>query len=109
MSSSVQKKSIVERFLGPLIPIGLASFGVWLLVSGRYVFRPGRSNGELVLLAPDAHLIGVFFLFLAALLVAFGVGGRKEKWFFWVGALGSTVTIVIESTRQLLGLAVYGQ
>lgn len=108
MSSTVQKNSFVVRFLGPLIPIGLASFGVWLLISGRYAFRPGRSHTVLVLLAPDAYLIGIFFLFLAALLVAFGVTGRKEKWFFWVGTIGSAVTIAIESARQLLGLAAYG-
>jgi hypothetical protein len=108
MLPTARESSLIARFFWPLIPIGVACFGVWILISGRYIYRPGRSHTVFELIAPDAYLIGVFYLFLAALLSAFGVTGRKEKWFFWVGVIGSATTIAIESARQLLGLAAYG-
>lgn len=108
MSSIEQPNSPIVRYLGPLLPLGFGGFGVWLLVSGRYVFRPGRSNSEIVLLAPDAYIAGGFFIFLAALITALGVSGQFGRWLFWVGSIGSAIFLAIEAGRQVLGVAVYG-
>jgi hypothetical protein len=43
------KKSFVIKYLGPMIPLGFAGFGIWLLITGQYVFRPGRNPTEVVL------------------------------------------------------------
>jgi len=105
---SVPEHSLIVRFLGPLVPLGFAAFGIWLLISGRYVYRPGRSTTELVLLAPDAYIAGAFFLFLAALIAALGVSGKKGRWLFWVGSVGSIASFVVEAGRQIAGVAAYG-
>lgn len=103
------KRTFVARFVGPLVPLGFASFGIWLLVSGRYVYRSTRgSSNELVLLPPDAYIAGAFFIFLAVLITAIGTSGRKSRWLFIVGCVGAVMSFAIEAWRQLSGLAVYG-
>lgn len=108
MSSPSPEKSFVIRYLGPLIPLGFGSFGLWLLVTGRYVFRPGRSTTELVLLSPDSYIAGGFFICLALLIATLGVSGKAERWLFWPGAVGAVLFFFIEAGRQLLGVAAYG-
>ena len=105
---SSNKPSFVVRYLGPLVPVGFAVFGIWILISGNYVYRPGRTTTTLTLLPPDAQIAGIFFLSLASLIAALGVSGRKGRWLFWVGIVGSLATLIAEAARQLLGLAVYG-
>jgi hypothetical protein len=108
MSSRPPEKSIVIRYLGPLIPVGFGCFGLWLLVTGRYVFRPGRSTTELVLLPPDSYIAGGFFICLAVLIAALGVSGKAERWLFWFGAGGAALLFAVEAGRQFLGVAAYG-
>lgn len=62
MLSPKPSTSPLIQYLGPLLPLGCGGFCVWLLVSGRYVYRPGRSNSELIPLAPDAYLAAGFFI-----------------------------------------------
>lgn len=107
-ATSSNNRSPVARFLGPLVPLGLATFGIWLLISGRYVYRPGRSNAELVLLAPDVYIAGAFFIFLALLVAAIGVSGKKSWGLFFTGLAGSLISFSVEAWRQIAGLAVYG-
>ncbi|HEY3049792.1 MAG TPA: hypothetical protein VGJ72_20290 [Polaromonas sp.] len=103
-----QKNSFVLHYLGPLVPLGFAVFGVWILISGRYAYRPGRSAQVLVLLPPDSQFAALFFISLACVIAAFGFSGLKERWLFWGGLAGCVGALLIEGVRQLLGLAVYG-
>lgn len=107
-ATSPNDRSLVVRFLGPLVPLGFAAFGIWLLISGRYVYRPGRGNAELVLLSPDAYIAGAFFIFLALLVAAIGMSGKKSWWLFSTGLAGSLICFSVEAWRQIAGLAVYG-
>lgn len=102
------KESFVIRYLGPLLPLGFAAFGVWILVSGAYVFRSGRSSQIYTLLPPDSYLAALFFISLGVFIAAFGASGRVERWLFWCGLVGSVAACVIGGGRQLLGVAVYG-
>jgi hypothetical protein len=108
MPSPSPEKSFVTRYLGPLLPLSFGTFGLWLLASGRYVYRPGRSTTELVLLPPDSYIAGGFFICLAALIAALGVSGKTKRWLFWFGAVGSALFFSVEAGRQLLGVAAYG-
>lgn len=108
MPLHASEKSLVIRYLGPLVPLGFGGFGLWLLATGCYVYRPGRSNTEVVLLPPDAYIAGGFFICLAALITSLGVSGRFERWLFWLGAVGSALCFAAEAGRQLLGVATYG-
>jgi hypothetical protein len=108
MSQSEMQKSLVIRYLGPLIPLGFGGFGIWLLITGRYAFRPGRSTTEVVLVAPDAFIAGGFFISLAILISALGFSGKCGRVLFWVGSIGSVFCIVFEAIRQIFGMAVYG-
>jgi hypothetical protein len=108
MSDTQPKSSFVIRYLGPLVPMGFAAFGSWILFSGSYSFRPGRSNQVVTLLPPDSWLAAVFFLSLAALLVAFGLQGRAERSVFWIGLIGCLVAIAAVGFRQIAGFAVIG-
>ncbi|WP_395318271.1 hypothetical protein [Variovorax sp. UC74_104] len=101
------KPSFVIRYLGPLLPIGSALFGIWILFSGSYTYRPGRGSQTITLLPPDSQLMGLFFLSLAVLVSALGASGRRERWLFWGGLTGAVVFLVAEGLRQLLKLAVY--
>jgi hypothetical protein len=101
------KRSFVVRYLGPLLPLSLAAYGIWVLFSGEYTYRPGRASGTVTLLAPDAQLMGLFQVFLAVLVTAFGVSGRKEWWCFRVGLAGAVLCLVIEGARQLMRIAVH--
>ncbi len=103
-----KKPSFVSRYLGPLLPLSFAAVGVWILISGRYVYRPGRSGGILALLPPDSFFAALFFISLSCVIAAFGFSGRKEWWLFWGGLTGCVGALLIEGARQLLGLAVYG-
>ena len=103
------KRSFVVRFLGPLVPIGFASFGFWLFFSGRYVYRPTRgSSQQVVLLAPDAYLAGIFFISLAVLVTAIGTSGKKSWWFFAIGLAGAVLSFSVSAWRQISGIAIYG-
>ncbi|MFN4352159.1 MAG: hypothetical protein ACK4F6_15255 [Hylemonella sp.] len=110
MTSSLSPKwTFVTRFLGPLVPAGFAGFGLWLLITGRYAYRLGRgSQNEVVLLPPDAYIAGAFFIFLAVLVAAIGMSGRRSWWFFLVGCVGAILSFAFEAWRQLSGVAVYG-
>jgi hypothetical protein len=105
---SSPKPSFVIRYLGPLVPLGFAAFGIWILISGSYIYRPGRTTSTVTLLPPDAQISGVFFLSIAALISALGVSGRNKRWLFWIGLVGSIGTLAIEGARQIAGIAVYG-
>jgi hypothetical protein len=106
---SAGERSFVVRFLGPLVPIGFVSFGFWLLFSGRYVYRPTRgSSQEVVLLAPDAYLAGIFFISLAVLTTAIGTSGKKSWWFFAIGLAGAILSFSVTAWRQISGTAIYG-
>ena len=96
------KKSFVIRYLGPLVPLGLAACGVWVLLSGTYTYRPGRTGSTVTLLPPDSYLAGLFFISLGVLITAFGVSGRKERWFFWcrLDWRIRTVSPTLFATRQ---------
>ncbi len=108
-SSPAPKRTFVARFLGPLVPAGFAVFGGWLLISGRYAYRPSRGNSsEVVLLPPDTYIAGAFFIFLALLIAAIGTSGRKNRWLFVVGCVGAALSFAVEAWRQLSGVAVYG-
>ncbi|MCR6477243.1 hypothetical protein NU688_13870 [Variovorax sp. ZS18.2.2] len=107
-TTSEGKKSFVIRYLGPLVPLGFAAVGVWILLSGAYTYRPGRTSSTVTLLPPDSHLAGLFFISLGVLIAAFGVSGRRERWFFWGGLSGALLSLVVEGTRQILRMAVYG-
>ena len=102
------KKSFVIRYLGPLVPLGFAACGVWVLLSGTYTYRPGRTGSTVTLLPPDSYLAGLFFISLGVLITAFGVSGRKERWFFWGGLSGALLSLIVEGARQILRMAVYG-
>jgi hypothetical protein len=103
-----EKPSIVSRYLGTLLTLSFAGVGIWILISGRYVYRPGRSGGILVLLPPDSYFAALFFFSLSCVIAAFGFSGLKERYLFWVGLAGCIAALLIEGTRQLLRLAVYG-
>jgi hypothetical protein len=103
-----EKSSFISRYLGPLLPLSFAAVGVWILVSGRYVYRPGRSGGVLVLHPPDSLFAALFFISLSCVIAAFGFSGPKERWLFWGGLSGCVCALLVEGTRQLWGLAVYG-
>jgi len=90
------------------LPLGLAAVGVWILVSGRYVYRPGRSAKVLTLLPPDSLFAALFFISLSCVIAAFGFSGSKERWLFWGGLTGCLCALLIEGTRQFWGLTVYG-
>jgi len=106
---SAGERSFVGRFLGPLVPIGFAAFGFWLFFSGRYVYRPTRgSSQQVILLAPDAYLAGVFFISLAVLVTAIGTSGKKSWWFFAIGLAGAVLSFSVVAWRQISGVAVYG-
>jgi len=107
-TTTPNSRSLVVKFLGPLVPLGSAGFGVWLLFSGRYVYRPGRSNAVLVLLPPDVYIAGAFFIFLGLLVAAIGMSGKRSWWLFYVGLTGSLLGFSVEAWRQIAGLAVYG-
>lgn len=107
MLSPKPSTSPLIQYLGPLLPLGCGGFGVWLLVSGRYVYRPGRSNSELIPLAPDAYLAAGFFISLAVLIAALGITGQLGRWLFWGGSIGSTVFLAIEAGLQLLGPVIF--
>lgn len=103
------KRTFVARFLGPLVPVGVAVYGTWLLISGQYVYRSSRgSSNEIVLLPPDAYIAGSFFIFLAVLISAIGASGKKSWWLFVVGCAGAVLSFALEAWRQLAGIAVYG-
>ena len=105
---SLNDRSLLVRLFGPLLALGLAAFGIWLFISGRYVYRPGRSNAQLVLLSPDAYIAGAFFISLALLIAAIGISGKKSWWLFFTGLTGSLISFSVEAWRQIAGLAVYG-
>ena len=98
----------VGRYLGPLVPLGFAAFGLWILVSGSYTFRPGRSDTTLTLLPPDSQFAALFFISLAVLLSAFGAKGRMERWLFRTGLGGCLLAIAFVGVRQILRVASYG-
>jgi hypothetical protein len=103
------ERSFVVRFLGPLVPIGFASFGLWLFFSGRYVYRPSRgSSRQVVLMGPDAYLAGVFFISLAVLVTAIGTSGKKSWWLFAIGLVGAVLSFSVSAWRQISGIAIYG-
>ncbi|SEK66897.1 hypothetical protein SAMN05518845_102329 [Variovorax sp. YR750] len=95
------------RYLAPLLPLGSALFGIWVLLSGSYTYRPGRNSQTVTLLPPDSQLMGLFFLSLAVLISAFGVSGRRKRWLFRGGLAGALLSLTAEGFRQLAGLAVY--
>ena len=104
----VKKPSSISRYLGSLLVLSFAAIGVWILISGRYDYRPGRSNGVLALLPPDSYFAALFFISLSCVIAAFGFSGRKERWLFRGGLAGCIAALLIEGTRQLSGLAIYG-
>jgi len=108
MKPAASRGKFVIRYLGPLIPLGLAANGIWILLSGYYTYRPGKGNWTLTLLPPDSHLAGLFFIFLGVLVASLGVSGRKERWLFWSGLAGALLSLIIEGLRQILRLAVHG-
>jgi hypothetical protein len=108
MTTDSEGSSFVGRYLGPLVPLALAAFGIWILISGHYSFRPGRSTTTVTLLPPDSQFAALFFLSLAVLLAAFGAKGQMERWLFWVGLVGSVTAIVTVGARQIIGAASYG-
>ncbi|KIQ28193.1 hypothetical protein RT97_20965 [Variovorax paradoxus] len=87
--------------------MSLAAYGIWVLFSGEYTYRPGRGNGTVTLLALDARLMGLFQLFLAVLVTALGVSGRKAWWCFRIGLAGAVLCLVVEGARQLMRIAVH--
>ncbi|SEJ43790.1 hypothetical protein SAMN05444746_10238 [Variovorax sp. OK212] len=105
--STRRESGWITRYIAPLLPVGLAAYGLWILLTGRATYRPGRGSSTVTLLAPDACLAGLFFVFLALLVTALGTSGRMEKWLFRVGLCGSLCCLVVEGARQLMGLAVY--
>lgn len=90
------------------MPLGLALFGAWILFSGSYDYRAGRSSTVTTLLPPDSWLAAVFFFSLAILLVAFGLQRRAQCITFWIGLVGCVVAIAVVGFRQIVGLAVFG-
>lgn len=103
------ERSFVVRFVGPLVPIGFASFGFWLFFSGRYVYRSTRgSTQQVILLGPDAYFAGVFFISLAVLVAAIGISGKKSWWFFAIGLAGAVLSFSVAAWRQISGIAIYG-
>lgn len=108
MPQTQPKPSFVIRYLGPLVPLGFALFGAWILFSGSYVYRGGRSSTVTTLLPPDSWLAAVFFFSLAILLVAFGLQRRAQCIAFWIGLVGCVVAIAVVGFRQIAGLAAFG-
>jgi hypothetical protein len=109
MSQTQPKPSFVVRYLGPLMPLGFAVFGAWILFSGSYTYRPVRHSSAVVtLLPPDSWLAAIFFFSLASLLVAFGLQGRVERITFCIGLIGCVAAISVVGFRQIAGLAMLG-
>jgi hypothetical protein len=107
MSHTQPKSSFVIRYLGPLVPLGFAVLGAWILFSGSYTYRPVRYSSTVVtLLPPDSWLAAVFFFSLASLLIAFGLQGRAERITFGIGLVGCIAAIAAVGFRQITGLAV---
>jgi cell division protein FtsW (lipid II flippase) len=102
------KQSFITRYLGPTIPWVLALFGLWILYSGSYAFRPTRSLSREVLLPPDSWGAAIFFIFLGLVLAAFDLKGRSERYAFWIGLVGCIGAVVFVGYRQITGTAVHG-
>ena len=106
MSKSQTSPSFISRFLGPLLPLSFALYGIWILVTGSYSYRPGRSTRSITLLPPDSWFAAWFFFSLSVLLVAFGLEGRSQRVTFWTGLASCLIAIAVVGSRQILGLTV---
>ena len=107
MSQIQNKPSFITRYLGPLLPLSFSLFGLWILVTGSYTYRPGRTNKFLTLHPPDSWFAALFFFSLGILFVAFGLEGRAQRATFWIGLAGCLVAIAVVGFRQITGLAAF--
>jgi len=83
----------VNWFVGVVVSLALAAYGLWVLASGRVIVR-GRYGGALSLTGFDAMLYGICVLALAVTIHVFSAWPRIDRLADYTGPAAGTALVV---------------